>query len=901
MAYIMSPIPSTPPTGPPPASSALSGATQSAQPQRLYTWIEGGEASELNKKVMDDVGKTFQEFKEQLVAKLIKDATTKTPWDENTINIDINLKTKKVEVQLKSDLTKKFTIDLRSMVKSPENSALFDTVIRIEQCLRDHKFLTETKEDPLREDNDDDIYKYELSPRTGESGISKAVSGLSSKDVLKEWMGNPPDAKKNLLRDQLVESNCGRLNKTNVKDAIEATMKAQTAIISGNLKLLKRKLDALEKQQESTDIGEQGEKDVKLLKEQIKEYENVQKGLLHLVLTLRELMNNVLPNSSNMDEQAERVYDAIIKEFERNDHIGYPVVEKGKAEHLILKGHEKLAAVIAAAVVFSHTIVPNDSSAPKEYARHYQDGYQRFLSKHQIDPNTHLGVIGSLLRLHTVDQITQKPGIKDTEIRSLVNTKGMTQALADEINTEVKKIYNAAENLAVSSVHIGTMPPPQSGAAVAGPASAAVSLTAVPPVPVRSLTSTPRTRSGVARPPAGPPPLVARPPAGPPPVVQGQRVASAAQIANGTVVLDPSFGTMRDEVVNINKRSIGQINGHPIIRTVPVVVKVQRNRDGSLGVGASIKARSQGAKIGYGIAANSGLPWGDSGSLLVGKSSLHMTVPEMGTKQVRTQEESCVNLFLKTECERIENLSYSDQQNEVQFYHDQAQKFYKNNPHKKCAYDIGAVERFINRNSDSIVNKADGYLQLKKLLFAAYAKDRWGMKDPVGDTRDKNAFFGKGAVDYTQGPDANVYSRSFAHPLGIVSDDQFIYASVANANDRYGSAQGSMKRTLNTKAVDDYAYFRETVKYALIGQLRLAAETGCTDFVAARLGTGVYAGKFKPDRKTGHTPSVGQNIIDDFPAILDEALDVTVTVGSKEVPLRQLFESVTIADVLNSP
>ena len=892
------------------AANAAASAVPSSKPEKLWIWIEGGESNELANKVMKDVGTVFQEFKEKLASKLYTERSSGNPSDEwgvDKFNVDINLKTKKVEIQLKSDPKKIMTLDLRSMEKSAENSALWDTAKKIEHLLRDHKLLIETK-DSL-DNHADAIFKHELAPRKGEDGFIKSINRLPVHDVTAEMMINaqPTGKEKGSLGlcHQLIETrnSINPIDVTGVKNKIAEAMKQQEKILNQNLAFLKKQL---EKRKSDIEKGtdELVVRDAKLLQKQIAEYENVPRGLLQLVLTLRELDGPAIPTRFEMKNRAENIYKVIIQLFERDEHIGVSATGKdGKAKHVITREHEKLAAIIAAAATFSHTIVPNEPSAPKEYGKIFQDGYQKFLERHLVDPNTHLGVIGSLLRLETVDQITSDEGIKDTEIHSLVDTRGMSSTLVDQINGHLRGLFPSS----AAAVHIGNINRP--GAAVTNQTSASAASTpaATPPIGKRRRGNLVeeleriRLRREAAKQSAAT--AAATTP------TTASAASAAARAANGTVVCDPQFDNMRDEVVEIDpNNSIGIINNNPIPKVRPATVQVMESQRGSLGVGEEIRKQfhAKTIKIGYGIAASSAAPWGGSATLLQDPTKdVHgMTVAKMGVENIPVQEESCVNSFLLKECNRIKHMSLGDQREEVRFLHNKAQNFYKNNPNKiNYGYNVRAVEGFINVTIPGLVNQQNGYLELKRLLFAAYAKDRWGMKDPVGGTIDTNAFFGKEAVDYTKSPDANVYSRAFTHTLGRSSEDQFIYASVANADPNGGNTNtGGMKRTSNPKAINNYAYFRETVKYALIGQLRLAAETGCTHFVASRLGNGVYAGNHMASKANGwKQPPQSQNIKVDFQNILNEALDVKVTTGGQEVRLRDLFDSVTIADVKRPP
>lgn len=787
---------SIPPAQLPAPLPAVAPSAMGALPPKLWMWVEGGQTNALDKKVMKDVGEVFGKFKEQLADKLTKEGKAVTA---DRIKVDINLKTKFVCIQIDAGAIEEMGVDLRSKSENPENKALFDTAKQIEQLLRDHKLLTETI-DSL--DTNNDMYKYELGYRKGGNGLSKVINRLPVHDVTAEMMKHAKDTDKEKgslrlcknLTDSKEERDPGKGSK--ISEAVKKEMEHQENILDKTIQQLEKQLESRKAALEAG-IDDVIAKDAKLLEKQIAEYKAVPRGLLQLSLTLRGIMERI-PKKDDADfhDLPESVYKSIIELFENDTQIGVSVVGKdNKAKHVITREHEKLAAIIAAAVVFSHTDAEGDDGL-LEYKRDYKFGYQRFLEKHLVNPNTHLGLIGSLLRLQTVSSITSDPSIKNTEMRSLVDTRGMSEPLKAQIEDHLLKVCGISSK---TGHHIGDL------------------VTSQPP---------------------------------------------AAPATKGVVKIDHVFDRMRDDEVEIDaNNTIGKLKTEVRVRANPAQVKITADVNGLLGVGEKIKEENKHAKIGYAIAASSLGPW-----------DVH-----------NAHEKSCINSFLQKECKRIEALSLEDQKEEIGFLYQQAEAFYSKNPHKNRGYDKNIVEDFLNNSiAPSIVDPEDEYDQLVKLLFAAYAKDRWGMKELAKGSTDTEAFFGTKAVDYTgQEVRPNVYSRAYSHSLGRNSSDKYIYACVANAN----GGVGGEKRTLNPKAVDDYNYFKETVKYSLIGQLRLAAERGCTDFVTARLGDELYAGNHR------------ENIKRDFFIILDQALNEKVSVNDKAVPLRNLFDSVTIADV----
>lgn len=173
----------------------------------------------------------------------------------------------------------------------------------------------------------------------------------------------------------------------------------------------------------------------------------------------------------------------------------------------------------------------------------------------------------------------------------------------------------------------------------------------------------------------------------------------------------------------------------------------------------------------------------------------------------------------------------------------------------------------------------------------------WGMVDgPVGHSTMTHQ-----GIDFTTRKDASAYNQTYvlnSCQLGVTTgtgshktlvpgqknEVTLIFADSINANPSIGSATGTMKRTLNQKAINDYPFFRECIKTKLRSSLDAMVAEGNTHAIVGRLSCGIYA----PDKwKTDPT-----NINKDFYNILLEVLNEKVGPNGEE--RRRYFREVII-------
>jgi hypothetical protein len=300
------------------------------------------------------------------------------------------------------------------------------------------------------------------------------------------------------------------------------------------------------------------------------------------------------------------------------------------------------------------------------------------------------------------------------------------------------------------------------------------------------------------------------------------------------------------------------------------------------------KFKGRKCKVACAIAANAGLPGGalnrilhniQGGCTIMGRTIRHT---DIGKVVPRGQEEACLFEEITRVRADFNKKSLEEKQAFVKALHDRAQAFYLENPQKHCGYSHRIIENFIKGTRTQEFDGQD-QLALKKLWFAATIKDRWGLVDQSRDSKSKDLFFGPHKVDHTQN-DPSDSSRAFEFSLN--NDYGFVFAASANAS-KGSHPTGSMARTYNDFAARNYDYYKETIFYALVGQLVAAASKGYTDVVLCRLGCAINAGEH--DRK---------QLVADFPGILNRVLRLQVTMkDDSNTPFGRLFNSVVLAEV----
>ncbi|MCK5894241.1 MAG: hypothetical protein KAG53_07490 [Endozoicomonadaceae bacterium] len=168
---------------------------------------------------------------------------------------------------------------------------------------------------------------------------------------------------------------------------------------------------------------------------------------------------------------------------------------------------------------------------------------------------------------------------------------------------------------------------------------------------------------------------------------------------------------------------------------------------------------------------------------------------------------------------------------------------------------------------------------------------KWGLIQPVNSSTDTRTIQG---IDYTTSTDSRDYDDAWIvknvklsavnchrklQPNPVTVD--LIFSAGPNANAGIGFATGSMQRTLNKKAINDYSFFRECVKNSVRVAIDGAADAGDTHVFLARTSSGVYSG----DHQT--------QIRNDFDTIVNEVLDEKVGWMQR----RNHFAQVIISDI----
>ena len=184
----------------------------------------------------------------------------------------------------------------------------------------------------------------------------------------------------------------------------------------------------------------------------------------------------------------------------------------------------------------------------------------------------------------------------------------------------------------------------------------------------------------------------------------------------------------------------------------------------------------------------------------------------------------------------------------------------------------------------------------KKFMDSSF-KGVWGLIDgPVGTST--NTYQG---IDFTQATETSAYNHAYVLngcQLGITTESggnktlipgrknevTLIFADSINANPAIGKPTGTMQRTLNKKAINDYAFFLECIKTKLRASLDAMVAQGVSHAIVGRLSCGIYA----PDKWRAAVNA-------DFNTILNDVLHEPV--GPSGEIRRSYFMEVLVPEI----
>lgn len=184
-------------------------------------------------------------------------------------------------------------------------------------------------------------------------------------------------------------------------------------------------------------------------------------------------------------------------------------------------------------------------------------------------------------------------------------------------------------------------------------------------------------------------------------------------------------------------------------------------------------------------------------------------------------------------------------------------------------------------------------------------QDQWGMEAPYDfkkNPADNNNMTRQG-YDFSKreakGKSAEKYNQAYVvdncgisnlerEADGVTIGDKacpvtLVFADSVNANADLGNTGGTMKRTFNPNAAENYDEFRECVKNKLRAALDASASAGVTIPLVALLSGGIYAGNHAVEIKN------------DYANILKEVLSESV--GPDKEPRGSYFYEVIIPDL----
>lgn len=180
----------------------------------------------------------------------------------------------------------------------------------------------------------------------------------------------------------------------------------------------------------------------------------------------------------------------------------------------------------------------------------------------------------------------------------------------------------------------------------------------------------------------------------------------------------------------------------------------------------------------------------------------------------------------------------------------------------------------------------------QQFFYEATIAGKWGMVHQLGRSTDTLQ-----NIDFTKSTDPKDYNQVYLlnnvkvspvdSNLQLVEEESYplllTFADSVNANESIGEEEGTMQRTLNERAINDYSFFCECIKEKLRSALDGMASQGITHVLVAKLSCGVYAGIHK------------KLIKDDFGIILQDLLNEEV--GPNGEKRGQYFTEVIIPEI----
>ncbi len=237
-------------------------------------------------------------------------------------------------------------------------------------------------------------------------------------------------------------------------------------------------------------------------------------------------------------------------------------------------------------------------------------------------------------------------------------------------------------------------------------------------------------------------------------------------------------------------------------------------------------------KIGVMVAGNSGLPGGN-----VGKKGTDVTLNhEKINANHTTQEEDIVSTWLTATC-FSKNMEIGSEECKVI----QTEEF--NIIKKKWGFED--LEPLPKIDQGPPIPKPH-LLTIQKMIYSpnqhenAYA-DAWVVRDAMLTTKENGGF-----------------KSDKTYPATLV----FVAGPNAGAK---GSDGGSMTRTLNTSAADNYDLFKEQIKGAVRAGLDAMIMEGVDIAIVAGVSTGIYAGKHKTQINDEFVNIINKILEEDMP------------------------------------
>ncbi len=414
---------------------------------------KGERGLKIERKSMQKAEGAFLEFKTLILEKIQRDKNC-PPLDGRTTAVKIDFSTKKVNVTLSTGHPIVFYLTHLQDLRTPgsKDRAIYDAAENFEGVLSQEGVIDGTRHNGPDDEDFDDV----LGDYRGKDGLVEAYNGMqpACKDKLvnENQLTIVNDICKifHPTRNDFSQEQIAMINRY---ADILAEHNKQQEFLKTKLAGLKADLSASQTASPRTITNSQLvelKNDIKALQKKISEITLTpeSKKTLFLTLVVQHLNKESLQQNTTKPrpDQVEEIKENLEKYFKDTLHIGEVIRDPKtkRADIVLTKPYKEYAALIAAAVVYSSesSFQGNNSSRGmdrKEYNQMNKKEYQEFLTKEKINPRSHLGNIGALLRLNGDITANNKDGI-DRNHGNLYCPQTLSSSLKTDVKSKISWI-----------------------------------------------------------------------------------------------------------------------------------------------------------------------------------------------------------------------------------------------------------------------------------------------------------------------------------------------------------------------------------------------------------------------------------------------------------------------------